>query len=159
MAFRPRQLDFRVTLRPMDFFFDRPKVIAAVGKARAKRLSKFGAFVRTSARSSIRRRKKVSQPGQPPSAHSKDKVRSIKNIQFSYDRSSDGVVVGPIKLNGMRGQVPQALEHGGPILILSGRRGAKDVRTVTIQARPFMLPALKKEAPKFPGVFANLFAG
>ena len=48
-------------------FFDRAKVKNAVDKGVRKVLSKFGAFVRRTARSSIRKRKRVSAPGEPPS--------------------------------------------------------------------------------------------
>ena len=41
------------------FFFDRQIVIDAVGRAGAKNLSKAGSFIRRSARSSLRRRKKI----------------------------------------------------------------------------------------------------
>lgn len=51
-------------------FFDRKAVLAAVDKATLRVLSKFGAFVRRRAKSSIRKRKKASPPGQPPSSHS-----------------------------------------------------------------------------------------
>ncbi len=50
-------------------FFDRKRVVDATDRATRRVLSKFGAFVRQTARRSIRRRRSVSQPGQPPSSH------------------------------------------------------------------------------------------
>ncbi|HOM77081.1 MAG TPA: hypothetical protein PLE88_11240, partial [Anaerohalosphaeraceae bacterium] len=50
-------------------FFDSPKVIRAVDKSTRKVLSRFGAFVRRTAKQSIRKRKKSSTPGTPPSSH------------------------------------------------------------------------------------------
>src|SRR5690606_6172596 len=51
-----------------ELFFDRKAVTSRVDKATRKVLSRFGAFVRRTARSSIRKRKKTSQPGSPPSS-------------------------------------------------------------------------------------------
>ena len=96
------------------FFFDRKAVADIVGKKAAKNLSKAGAFVRTKARQSMRRRKKASSPGSPPSAHSKDATASLKNIQFAFDPSRLSLVVGPMLLNGSQGApVPGMNEHGG----------------------------------------------
>ena len=53
-----------------EMFFDAKKVTSAVDTATRKVLSKFGAYVRTNARHSIRKRKGVSRPGQPPSSQS-----------------------------------------------------------------------------------------
>ena len=47
-------------------FFDRARVINAVDRTTRRNLSRFGAFVRQRARSSIRTRKRISEPGQPP---------------------------------------------------------------------------------------------
>ena len=49
-------------------FFDRQRVMSG-DRATRKVFSKFGAFVRQTARSSIRKRKSISEPGQPPSSH------------------------------------------------------------------------------------------
>ncbi|NLY02726.1 MAG: hypothetical protein GXY83_42275 [Rhodopirellula sp.] len=51
------------------FFFDSARVVKATSRAERKVLSRFGAYVRRGARSSIRKRKTVSEPGQPPSSH------------------------------------------------------------------------------------------
>jgi hypothetical protein len=50
-------------------FFDRAKVKNAVDAGTRRVLSRFGAFVRTRARTSIRKRKGTSPPGGPPHAH------------------------------------------------------------------------------------------
>ncbi len=133
-------------------FFDSKKVISALDKAGRKALSRFGAFVRTSARSSIRRRKGTSKPGQPPLAHQGD----IKKILFAYDSSSRGVVVGPVRYSGKKGFATKVLEHGGNTLIeKKDRKGKVRRKTVHIEARPFMAPAFEKNLPKLPGLWRN----
>jgi hypothetical protein len=159
-------------------FFDRGKVQRAAGRAHARHLARAGAFVRRRARSSIRRRKRVSRPGEPPSAHSTDPFATIKNILFAYDPRTDTVVVGPVLLNQQqfmgvvlaKGTVPQVLEKGGTVGVREkrvgkrwqgiGRRKARGgqptrVRRTTYRPRPFMGPALAAEAPKFPDLWAN----
>lgn len=130
-------MSFTVTYAVKKQFFDRAAVRKAVGKANAKALGKAGAFVRTKARSSLRRRKKVSAPGSPPSVHSNDPVANLKNILFAYNPANRSVVVGPVGLNVhhfvrgfgqgqqafiSRGAVPGTLEFGGYI----GVRKVKD---------------------------------
>lgn len=142
-----------VTYKVKSMFFDRPAVAKAIGKANARALGKAGAFVRRSARSSLRRRKRASQPGQPPSVHSADSVKTLKNILFAYEPTRKSVVVGPVKLGGGAYSVPAVHEHGGGATIRRGRRR----RSVAVRypKRPYMKPALDKEAPKF----ATLWAG
>ncbi len=54
----------------LDMFFDSDRVKRAAGAAARRNLSKAGAFVRTAARSSIRKRKAISAPGQPSNVQS-----------------------------------------------------------------------------------------
>lgn len=167
--------DVTLSFRSKDWFFDRKRVADLVGgKSNAYRLGRAGAFVRTRARTSIRRRKAVSAPGGPPSAHSKDSVATIKNIQFAYDPRRTSVVVGPVALNHLYylgatlrgGAVPNVLEHGGTLGVIEWQRPGglwerADLRSVrrrgwpvrvrqaSYRARPYMGPALAAEAPKF----------
>jgi hypothetical protein len=140
------------------FFFDRQIVINAVGRASAKNLSNAGSFIRQSARSSLRRRKKASSPGEPPSVHSQDRVATLKNIWFVFDPAQRSVVVGPLKLNGSRLEgsnretVPSLHELGGTAVV-GGRRKRK--RRAKYAPRPFMGPAMERELPKFAGLWAN----
>ncbi len=129
-------------------FFDKAKVIRAVNKASRQVLSKFGAFVRTAARSSIRKRKGVSSPGSPPSSHTGELKRFI---YFAYEPTTQNVVIGPIKLSSKSGEAPASLEHGGTCTTV--RRGKK--KTVKIAARPFMTPAFEQEKAKLPSMWAN----
>lgn len=133
-------------------FFDAEAVVRALDKASRKALSKFGAFVRTSARGSIRRRKGSSKPGQPPHAHQGD----IKKILFAYDAGSQGVVIGPIRFN-KPGMAPKIMEHGGSVVIerKQKRTGRVTRKTVQVAARPFMAPAFMKELPRLPEQYRN----
>lgn len=94
-----------------EMFFDREAVVEAVGRAGAKALSKAGAFIQRRAKSSIRKRKRASCPGEPPSSH----VATLRNrIYFNYDPPTRSVVVGPTPLGGV-GVVPPVLEYGGSV--------------------------------------------
>ena len=134
-------------------FFDEKKVLDATDRARQRVLSRFGAYVRTAARSSIRKRRRTSEPGQPPSSHTGLLKRFIF---FGYDRNWRSVVIGPTRLNQATGDAPPALEYGGPSQVIGGgQRKRKVVRRITIRARPFMQPAFDKEQKKLPALWAN----
>jgi phage gpG-like protein len=139
-----------LTLKAKDFFFDRKSVQRAIVPAKLKFLSKVGAFVRRSAQTSMRYRKKASTPGQPPSAHKEHGALLRKLLWFAYDPSNDSVVVGPVAAS-RRAEAPRLNEFGGNAL----RRG----KTVTYPARPFMAPALAKEEPKLPFYWTNSVRG
>lgn len=128
-------------------FFDRQAVISKVDAATRKVLSKFGAFVRRSAKSSIRKRKKPAPPGQPPSSHT---GLLKKFIFFGYDPERQSVVIGPTRLNQKgRGEAPPLLEYGGKATLV--RRGKK--KRTTYKARPYMGPAFEKEKPQLPAMW------
>ncbi len=130
-------------------FFDKQAVTRKVDKATRRVLSKFGAFVRRGARSSIRPRKRSSAPGQPPSSHT---GLLKKFIFFGYEPQQRSVVIGPVRLsqNG-RGRAPSLLEYGGTDTL---RRNGKRVRA-HFRERPFMGPAFLKEQPKLPAMWAG----
>ena len=133
-------------------FFDSAKVLSATNKAARKVLSRFGAFVRRTAKSSIRKRKKVSPPGKPPTSRT---GLLKKFIFFGYSPSAESVVVGPIRLNSKIGDAPRALELGGRTTVMSGRRSKRKKKTVTIAARPYMNPAMERELPKLPDMWKD----
>jgi len=148
-------------------FFDSKKVQATTTKAERRVLSRFGAYVRQSARSSIRKRKKVSAPGQPPSSHTGLLKRFIL---FAYEPERRSVVIGPVRLNAKIGDAPPALEYGGQVRVASRSRSrlsrakrrtrrqpsaATRGRTVTIRPRPFMGPAFEREKPKLSAMWRD----
>ena len=155
-------------------FFDRPRVLRAVKRANRQNLARAGAFIRVAARSSIRKRKTVSLPGNPPHAHE----GSLKRlILFGYDEAAESVVIGPVAFK--RGEAPHLLEFGGSVFARKGRlvrvtgrgrdrRGRytkarhKRLATgtrLTYAPRPFMGPALEQERPQLPKLWANSVRG
>lgn len=151
----------------MGNFFDRSAVIKRTDAAIRKNLSKYGAFVRTRARSSLRYRDKTSTPGAPPSLHktmfrmktSKKGVTKKQSVSplreflfFAYDDSRKSVVIGPSKLSGKIGSAPQALEYGGVSIVRAPGGGT---RTVQIRARPFMRPAAEATNRELPSIWQN----
>ena len=143
-----------IDMRIKSLFFDRPAVVRSVDAARRRSLSRAGAFIRTRARTSMRKRKGTSRPGQPPYAH-EGSLRRL--VLFGYDRGSDSVVVGPVGFR--RSTAPNVLEFGGRTTIVRRRRGKRESRAVTIKARPYMGPALEKEAANLPKVWKNSVRG
>lgn len=153
------------------FFFDRDRVLKAVSRARRRALSRAGAFVRTRARTSIRKRKGTSPAGSPPYSH----VGTLrKGILFGYDPARESVVVGPVGFAGSR--APSLLEFGGTVpgegrLLTvaadvgrdaSGRFASRQTRVrvtgnLTYEPRPYMGPALEAElaAGTIPKHWAN----
>src|SRR6185312_5215326 len=119
-------------------FFDSRPVIDAMDRKERASLSRIGAFIRTAARSLMRRRKRYSRPGEPPSVHE----GSLKNkLFFSYDPRTKSVVVGPAKYK--QGDIPRLLEEGGDESVV--HKGVME--RIHIEPRPFMQPALKQEMP------------
>jgi hypothetical protein len=136
-----------------DFFFDRDAIEAQLTKLERRAMSKIGAYVRTSARQSIRRRKGTSPPGAPPYAHNKSKVYTIKNILFGYDPQKHNVIIGPTYLKqGAKGGpviVPDSVETIPALLEYGGRAEARfpdgTIEEYNYAPRPFMAPALERE--------------
>ena len=152
-------------------FFDRPKIKRAVDKAKRGVLSRAGAFIRQTARTSIRKRKGTSPPGSPPHSH----LGLLRRfILFGYDERTDSVVVGPAKL-AKAGDAPHTLEFGGAAVakrtmvvrvgdtgrdrrgrFARGKRQLVEAGTrLVYKPRPYMGPAMKKELPKFPQLWRN----
>ena len=102
-------------------FFDRQAVISRVDPATRKVLSKFGAFVRRTAKGSIRNRKAAAPPGSPPSSHT---GLLKKFIFFGYDPQRESVVIGPTRLDRRgQGEAPSLLEHGGQTTLVRRANG------------------------------------
>ena len=130
-------------------FFTSKAVLSATDRATRRVLSKFGAYVRRSAKSSIRKRKRVSRPGKPPSSHTGLLKRFIL---FGYDPAKRSVVIGPVRLtHGARGDAPSLLEYGGSTALKKdGKR-----KRARFRARPYMGPAFDKEKNKLPQMWRD----
>ena len=110
-------------------------------------LSRFGAFVRTRAKTSIRKRKGTSPPGSPPHSH----VGLLRKfILFAYDPTRKSVVIGPTLIRA-ESQAPRLLEHGGEAV----RRTKTRTRRLRYRPRPFMQPAFAAEQSKLPPLWRD----
>lgn len=145
-------------------FLNRSAIANAVDRGRRTALVRGGGYVRKTARNSIKKRKGPSRPGRPP--HSRTGLLRA-HIYFSWDPGSQTVVIGPAAFAKPTG-VPKILERGGSrpsrrneyarITNGVGRDSSgrftsqaewvKMRGRVRIAARPFMLPAMRKSAPK-----------
>ena len=143
-----------ITMRIKGLFFDKKAVLSAVDKAKRAVLSKAGAFIRTTAKHSIRTKKGSAPPGKPPHSH-EGSLRRL--IYFGYDRASDSVVIGPVGFK--RTTAPNVLEFGGKSEVKRRRRGKVVKTRATIQERPYMGPALEKERPNLPKRWAGSVRG
>ena len=157
-------LRFDIGFDIKDWFFDRPAVEKLMSKIARKALSKFGAYVRTRAKTSIRKRKGHSEPGKPPHSH-QGLLRS--NIFFAFDPGRRSVVVGPVALAGkdMGADVLEVLEYGGEEeipqpyyrtlptgkIVTSHLWGKKIL--AHYEARPYMQPAYKAELDNLPAIW------
>ncbi len=110
-------VDFKLA---KSLFFDRKAVSDAVSKGSKKILPRCGALLRRKMRQSMRRRKKASPPGTPPSAHGQDDAHphgpqlKEKTLYF-YDPATESVVAGPAKLG--RSEAASKQEFGGVIRV------------------------------------------
>ena len=129
-------------------FFDAPRVVAATTVAERAVLSRFGAYVRQRARSSIRQRAGTSSPGTPPFSHTGLLKRFLF---FAFDTERRSVVIGPVRLNNKRGDAPPLLERGGSAMRV--RRG--QTVSCSYAPRPFMRPAFDRELSKLPPLWRD----
>ena len=138
----------RIKTPSADVFFDGNRIVRGVERANRSALMRAGAFIRRRARSSIRKRKRISDPGKPPSSHT-GRLKGL--ILFAYDRTAETVVIGPLGTG--RDQAGETLEYGRTVTRRDGRRR----RRMRYRARPFMGPALDKEtqAGSLPKLWAN----
>jgi hypothetical protein len=144
---RPRFFEKSRTIEALKAnFFDPDKVIKAVDKAMYRKLSRFGAFVRTRSRSSIRKRKAVSEPGTPPT----NRTGLLKKfIYFAYDEQTKTVIIGPAAFR-EGASVPELLEYGGRGTVSKYiRRRGQDLVQGIWKPRPYMRPAYDEELPAF----------
>jgi len=157
------------------FFRDLDKIQNAEERAAKRALSRFGAFVRTRARSSMRKRRKASAAGSPPSVH----VGYIKKfLFFAYEPNARNVVIGPALLNGSKNTseatVVELQETGGEAkraevqlsggvwvrknrVLPNGTIRKTRTRAAKYPARPYMKPAFDAELPKAAGMFKDTF--
>jgi hypothetical protein len=172
-----------ITLNVKQFqagFFDRVKVDNAIDKARVRVLSKFGAFVRQRAITSLRYRKRSSRAGEKPTAWRSGRFGGKSPLRLflysAYDPRTETAVIGPAKLSKVASRNALVLlERGGTargdgrtvyVKRAAGRdargrfvtRGTDEVTlsgTLNYRPRPFMGPALEAERPKLAPMWRN----
>lgn len=148
---------FTLTFRAKEMSFDRQKVQNAAGRMHARALSRAGAFVRRTARQSMRKRRGPSRPGTPPSVHQGDLKRFL---WFAYEPTRTTVVIGPVGF--ARSTVPLLLETGGFVTVykwktVNGRRLRVPERR-RLAARPYMGPALRANLSVIPQQYRGALA-
>src|SRR3990167_2315809 len=128
-------------------FFDPKKFDKPVKNGIRRILSQFGGYVRTVAKNSIKTGSDDhhSSPGQAPVGHP-GKTRYKDFIFYFFDGQAEDAIIGAVILPRKdRTKVPGVLEQGGETEIYL--RGGK-TKTVSMEARPHMLPAYEKAVEK-----------
>ena len=143
-------------------FFTAKGVADGLDAGTRKSLTKFGAYVRRRAKSSLKYKDGPAPPGQPPHVHRSATFKRKKGkggkkpqpvsplrelIFFSYDRERKSVIIGPA-IGGSRSGAPRTLEESGQAKI--------NGKTVFVRARPTMRPAFEIELAKVDGDFRNI---
>lgn len=137
-------------------FFAPERVMAATDRAARRVMNKWGGGVKIRMRRSIRRRKRASRPGEPPSAHAPG-GSGLKYIRYSYNARRRSVLVGVVRndsprLYGQRQTVPELHELGGVVSVL-GRDGR--VRPGNYPKRPIAKPVFDEQYPRLPEMYRN----
>lgn len=154
------------------------KVRRAVRDANIRALGDAGAVIRDSAKASMPQRAGNSPPGSPPSML---KTFFPRLVRTGVDRSVPSSVAGPTSAARTAGAAAfmRSLEFGGPLPATIARPKRKSGRDAqgrfragsngtgkrvprlvkTVEARPFMGPALEREQSKIPRFWANSLRG
>jgi hypothetical protein len=149
---------------------------AALDRKSKAALKRFGAFVRRRMQTSIRYRKKKSEPGQTPSARrgtitrlkfSKKTGTSSRQafsplrelITFAVSEDGRSVIIGPMIFRASRvggGVAPQRLEEGGTGEFFVNKKRKPNLKRVgNWKPRPFAAPAFRAELPSAPKLFGG----
>jgi hypothetical protein len=107
-------------------------VIKAADKAAFRNMGHAGARIRKDAQESIVVSPEPSLPGTPPHTRKRQLPRAIR---FDYDKREQSAVIGP--RFSVVGEAGEAHEFGG------------EFRGDTFDERPYMLPALERNIPRF----------
>jgi len=137
-------------------FFDPKKILDPAEKATQQMLSKFGGYVKRTAKNSIKTSEEFSKPGQPPKSRG-GKVRYKDFVFYVYDRALKEVVIGAVLLPRKTStKVPQVLEYGGT-KEANEFKGRVHKKIATSQTeRPHMRPAFDKAVKRLlPELIAN----
>lgn len=159
------RLDYRM-------FFDRPRVLRAVGAAERRVLSKFGAYVRRTAKGSLKpaRQRKLSEMS-PEQRAAYERRKAIARSEgrpvprrpevISRPGAPPKLHVRPVRANPLRRRLLFGYDPRrrsvviGPLAFRG--RGAEKLEHGTggYDARPFMRPALGQELPGLPAMWRD----
>jgi hypothetical protein len=109
------------------------KVADSVDKDTRKKLFRSGGALKKQVRALIRRGKRTSTPGNPPTS----KTGTLKRTIFFVVDESKEVVVGPIGFSRNSGIATGALEHGGESVTKDGHR-------FNVERRPYVSAGFEK---------------
>ena len=113
-------------------------------------VEQMGANIRTTARGMLKYSRFRSRPGQPPNVHrGRRQAVSPLREQTSFGMVDEmTVIAGPAMVTGKSGMSARILQEGGVMMSADGKK-------FTVQARPFMRPAMFQETMKIPSLFRN----
>ncbi len=146
------------TLKDIKIFFNPKAILTPTEKFQSTLRRKFGAYCRATMRNSLKRasgKRQRSQPGEPP-VRQNGRI-DFKDTIFFVDNPTDKtVVIGAVLLPGKDAgnPVPGTLEHGGTVT--SGWLVRRLKRSITIQPRPYAVPAYDRAVAK---LLPDLIAG
>jgi hypothetical protein len=137
-------------------FFDRPAVQNAMDRATNQALSRFGAYVRSDAKRSLRKAGPRTPPSTPPAPPRSRSGLLKASILFAYEREKRTVVIGPVKLPRMiYDDNLIMLEYGGKRRMKHYSHGNRRSSIATYKARPFMRPAYDKNIDNAHKLYKN----
>jgi hypothetical protein len=146
-----------VKLEALKLSWNSQAILTPAEKFQKRLLGSFGAYCMRTQRNSIKR---ASQPhqrsdeGSPPLHHATPLLngQGFKGtIFFAVDLRKKECSIGPVLLNGTAAggqRVPEVLEKGGVIVLLSGARRDRRRRSIQVRARPSAQPAFEKTVKK-----------
>ena len=153
----PQLTMFFTVDRQKSFFFDRFEWQGILNDGERVALRFIGGWIRKTARRSMRTRRRVSRPGEPPSVWSGELKRLLFFFYMPGGISSEenAVIVGPAYLPSAHRNISHLSQNTIPrTLELGGTETRKDLtqqvslgfvnKTARIAARPYMNPALMK---------------
>lgn len=147
-------------MKVKQLFFDAPAVVNLMTEKTRKAFVRFGGFVRTVSKRSMRKHKpiiavgdkwiiagtnteaKTSSPGSPPFS----REGGLRNrIFFGLEKVRKSVVIGPTPY---KANAAEVLEYGGRTQIYD--HAIKQKRNISVAPRPFMAPAFDEGQKKLP---------
>lgn len=125
----------------MAYEFNAAAITGPIRRGRVAAFKKAGAYIRRSARQSIKKSRKNSAPGEPPKA----KSRKLK-ATITYAADTEGVVIGPERV-APANSTPAVLEYGGRRSSTIAAIQARVARTQDARHKPKPRPSKRRGKP------------